>query len=102
MAYEMLVGLHVTDAATYAAYRAAMAPLLESLGGGGFRYDFEVAKTLKSEAAHEINRVFCIYFGSKEQKERFFAHPDYLKAKERFFAKAVAGTTVMAEYTLGP
>ena len=57
MSFEMIVGLFVTDQEKYAQYRAEMTPLLEA-AGGGFRYDFEVSRTLKAEAGGEINRLF--------------------------------------------
>ncbi len=63
----MMVGLTVTDDALYQQYREAMAPLLAA-HGGGFRYDFTIAKVLKSASEHPINRVFAIGFGSKAQK----------------------------------
>jgi len=97
MAYELLVGLHVTDAAGYARYREAMTPLLVA-HGGGFRYDFTVAETLASASDHPINRVFAIYFGSRAQKEAFYANADYLAIKAKHFAPSVAGRTVIAAY----
>ena len=97
MAIEMMVGLLVTDSEAYAQYRQEMRPLLEA-EGGGFRYDFEVARTLKTEADHEINRVFAIYFQDRESKSRFFSHPDYVQIKRRLFERAVGGTTIIAEY----
>ena len=97
MAHELVVGLHVVDDDLYAQYRAAMAPLLGA-HGGGFRYDFVVAKTLKSASAHPINRVFAIYFGSAAQKDAFFAHPEYKAIKARFFERSVAGTTIIGAY----
>ena len=51
MVFEMTIGLKVIDHDMYARYRVAIAPLLEQ-AGGRFRYDFEVARTLKAEAAH--------------------------------------------------
>lgn len=97
MTHEMMVGLTVTDDDVYQQYRAAMAPLLAA-HGGGFRYDFTVAKVLKSASEHPINRVFAIYFGSEAQKNAFFAHPDYLAIKARFFTRSVAGTTIFGSY----
>ena len=61
MSFEMTVGLFVNDQEKYAQYRVEIAPLLNA-EGGRFRYDFEVARTLKSEADHDINRVFVIQF----------------------------------------
>ena len=97
MTHEMLVALDVADPDVYQEYRAAMRPLLEA-AGGGFRYDFEIARTLRAEAAHPINRVFAIYFGSKAQMDTFFAHPDYQAIKARFFQRSVAGTTIFGGY----
>ena len=97
MTHEMMVGLTVTDAAVYQQYRDAMAPLLAA-HGGGFRHDFTIAKVLKSASEHAINRVFAIYFASREQKDAFFAHPDYRAIKARFFERAVAGTTIFGAW----
>lgn len=97
MSYEMVVGLTVVDEALYQQYRDAMAPML-AVHDGGFRHDFSVAKVLKSESDHPINRVFAIYFGSRAQKEAFFANPDYLAIKARYFQQAVAGTTIFGSY----
>ena len=45
---ETLRGLNVSDHERYQAYRDAMSPLLERIGGG-FRYDFTIAKTLRTQ-----------------------------------------------------
>lgn len=97
MAYELLVAMHVVDEDVYRQYRAAMTPILESLGGG-FRYDFVVSNALKSEAPHPINRVFAIFFPDKKAKEAFYVHPDYVQIKKRFWEPSVAGRTILAEY----
>ena len=65
---ETLMGLDVADNDGYQAYRDAMLPLLERIGGG-FRYDFTIAKTLRSSAGHEINRVFIIYFPNRQARD---------------------------------
>jgi uncharacterized protein (DUF1330 family) len=97
MSYEMTVGLFVADQEKYAQYRAEIAPLLEA-AGGRFRHDFEVARTLKSEASHDINRLFVIQFPDRSSKERFFALSEYVEIRARLFEKAVEGMTVIAEY----
>jgi uncharacterized protein (DUF1330 family) len=97
MTHEMMVGLTVTDDEVYQQYRAAMAPLLAA-HGGGFRYDFTIAKVLKSASEHPINRVFAIWFASKERKDTFFADPEYRSIKARFFERSVAGTTIFGAY----
>jgi uncharacterized protein (DUF1330 family) len=97
MVYELAVGLTVTDDALYQQYREAMAPLLAA-HGGGFRFDFTVAKVLKSPSSHPINRVFGIYFADAQRKAAFFAHPEYRAIKAKFFERAVGGTTIFGEY----
>ncbi|MCX6611775.1 MAG: DUF1330 domain-containing protein [Acidobacteria bacterium] len=97
MSYEMTVGLNVVDAAVYAEYRAGMTPILEAYGGG-FRYDFEVARTLRNEEGREINRVFVLSFPDREAKERFFTDAAYLVVRERLFVSSVAAVTLIAEY----
>ncbi len=97
MPYEMMVGLTVRDPEQYAAYRAAMTPLLERRGGG-FRHDFEIARVLRSDAAHPINRVFAIYFADEAAMRALFADPDYLAIKARLFDGAVGGTTILGQY----
>ena len=97
MTHEMMVGLTVTDNAVYTSYRQAMAPLLAE-HGGGFRYDFRVGEVLKSASEHPINRVFAIYFASREAKDRFFADPLYLAVKKKFFEASVGGTTIFGAY----
>lgn len=97
MTHELMVGLTVTDDTVYRQYREAMAPLLAA-HGGGFRYDFTIDQVLKSSSDHPINRVFAIYFGSKEQAAAFFANADYLAIKARFFQRSVAGTTIFGSY----
>ncbi len=99
MSFEMTVGLLVVDHERYAQYRAEIAPLLEA-AGGKFRYDFEVARTLKSESGHEINRVFVIQFPDRAGKERFFQDSHYREIRSRLFEEAVKGTSILAEYAV--
>jgi len=97
MAYEMTVGLQITDDLLYTQYRTAMSPLL-SKKGGGFRYDFKVSETLTNEGGNPINRVFAIYFQDKPSMDSFFSDPAYLKIKQTYFESSVAATTIIAEY----
>jgi uncharacterized protein (DUF1330 family) len=90
----MIAALFVADQDKYAQYRAEIAPLLQAVGGA-FRYDFEIAKTLKSEAGHEINRVFILSFPDRAAKERFFSDPRYLEIRGRLFETAVRGITIL-------
>ncbi|MCJ8338146.1 MAG: DUF1330 domain-containing protein [Pseudomonadales bacterium] len=97
MRCELLVGLNVTDAEQYRKYREAMTPLLKK-HHGGFRYDFWVNETLKSETSNVINRDFVIYFKDKNCKELFFNNTDYLLIKKNYYQGAVAATTILSEY----
>jgi len=98
MPFEMTVGLLVVDHEKYAQYRAEIAPLLEA-AGGRFRYDFEVAKTLKSETNDDLNRVFVLQFPDRAGKERFFTDPQYVEIRGRLFEKAVQARATIAEYS---
>ena len=93
-----MVALHVVDDEKYSAYRAAIAPLLEQ-HGGGFRFDFAVAKTLRAEADHPITRVFAIYFRDEAAKDAFFSHPEYLAIREKYFTPSVKARTLIAQYS---
>jgi len=96
---EMLVGLNVRDEKMYQDYREAMYPILEKKGGG-FRYDFVVAETLKSQVSHDINRVFTIYFPNTEAKNSFFDNHEYKKIREKYFDDSVTDTVFIAEYQI--
>jgi uncharacterized protein (DUF1330 family) len=95
--YVLRNDLFVLDHEKYARYREEIAPLLKA-AGGRFRYDFDVARTLKSEAGHEINRLFVLTFPDRDSKERFFADFRYGEIRARLFEKAVDATTIIAEY----
>lgn len=97
MAFEMLVGMHVTDDDAYQDYRNGITPILDR-HGGGFGYDFRVSEVLRSESDAPINRVFTIRFPSEAVMEDFFANEQYLAVKERHFVGAVSDTTIIATY----
>lgn len=97
MKFEMLVGLNVTDVATYARYREAMTPILKRYGGG-FRYDFEVSRVFRSEVDERINRVFTIFFADESARDGFFADAEYKAVREEFFTRSVNAMVVIAEY----
>ncbi|MBL8992299.1 MAG: DUF1330 domain-containing protein [Spirochaetia bacterium] len=97
MAFESWMGLEVTDDVGYNAYREGMKPILEKYGGG-FRYDFRIAETLRSDSSKPINRVFAIYFESKASRENFFSDPEYKKVREKYFTPSVNAVTTMAEF----
>ncbi|SRR5579871_334957 len=99
MSFQRCVGLEVVDEALYQQYREGMMPILIRYGGS-FRYDFTVAKVLKSETPAPINRLFVIAFKDKASHEAFFADPEYKKVREKFFNPSVRNSTVLATYEI--
>jgi len=97
MSYETIVGLNVMNDEKYNQYRILIAPLLTKYKGG-FRYDFKIKETLISENSDEINRLFLIYFYSRDLRDSFFADSEYLKIKKEFFSVAVTSTSIISEY----
>jgi len=95
--FEMIVGLHVTDAAGYDSYRKGMTPILETFDGF-FRYDFKIAETLKSDASHPMNRVFSLCFPDRSRRDAFFSNSSYLAVRSQFLEKSISGRTLIAEY----
>ena len=96
MSFEMTVGLVVVNPKLYSLYRNEMMPLLEE-AGGRFRYDFEVARVLRSESDAEINRAFVLQFPNQARKERFFADARYLEIRSRLFEPAVTAIVLISE-----
>ncbi len=92
--HDTLVGLHVSDDASYTNYRAAMTPLLEAVGGS-FHYDFKIQETLIGPTDPPINRLFVISFPDEATMNSFFADPNYVAAKEEFFESAVDMVNIM-------
>jgi uncharacterized protein (DUF1330 family) len=98
---DILIGLWVTDEQTYAAYRAHMMPLL-SARGGSFGVDVRVAEVLTNPGAEPFNRLFTIRFPSREAHDEFFADPDYLAVRKRYFEPSVAHTARFGRYQVLP
>ncbi|WP_437761335.1 DUF1330 domain-containing protein [Sorangium sp. KYC3313] len=92
--HVLLVGLQVTDEASYARYRAGMMPILLS-HGGAFGHDFVVARVLKGD--ERINRVFTLVFPDRAARERFFADMQYRAVRAELFEPAVAATFILGE-----
>jgi len=91
---ERLMGLDVADHDGYKAYRDAMSPLLERIGGG-FRYDFTIAETLRNSAGHEINRLFVIHFPNRQAQDRFLDDEAYREIRGRLFDPSVRAATIL-------
>ena len=98
---ETLIGLRVTDEATYAQYRAHMMPLLSACGGS-FGVDVRVAEVLKNPGSEPFNRLFTIRFPSLQAHDAFFADPAYLSVRTRFFEVSVAYTARLGRYEVLP
>ena len=94
---EVLVALNIIDNEQYDSYREKMTPILKNYGGG-FSYDFEIKKVLKSKTKAPINRVFTIFFRDEESMNNFFSDEKYLEVKEKYFEKSVKDTTIIASY----
>ena len=97
MTFERVVGLQVSNDEVYSQYRAAMLPLLLE-HGGGFRYDFRVSEVLKNEEGKAINRLFLIYFESREKREAFFSNSAYLEIRQKYFDASVDAATIVSSY----
>jgi uncharacterized protein (DUF1330 family) len=95
--FVRLMGLEVVDTERYRAYRAGMTPILVRYGGG-FGYDLVVSEVLKSESTKPINRVFTIFFPSRDAAERFFADPEYLRVRKELFEPSVKAVTMLASF----
>ena len=94
--HVVLMGLEVTDYASYARYPAGMKPILESYGGS-FGCDFVVAEVLKGPS-ERLNRVFTIAFPDRTTQARFFADARYRAVRAEHFEPAVAQAVVLAEF----
>ncbi|MEM7349048.1 MAG: DUF1330 domain-containing protein [Chloroflexota bacterium] len=97
MAFETVIGLHVTDDDLYQKYRDGMTPILHD-HGGDFGYDFKIAEVLRASTDNQINRVFTIHFPNKATMEKFFANEAYLQVRQEFFEPAVESVTRIAAY----
>lgn len=97
MPYERFFGLEVVDQDMYTQYRAEMVPLMEA-AGGTFRYDFELARVLRSEKNAPINRAFVIRFPTRAASEQFFGDQRYLEIRRRLFEPSVRAIVSIAEY----
>jgi uncharacterized protein (DUF1330 family) len=98
---ETLMALNVVDRERYAEYRAHMKPLLEA-HGGSFGLDLWVAEVLLSPTSQPFNRVFTICFPSLEQRDAFFAHPEYKVVRKTFFEPSVSATTALGRLESSP
>lgn len=95
MSFERIMGLDVINDEEYQNYRENMIPILHSFGGS-FGFDFKIAEVLKSKTNNLINRVFTLDFPSKKIMEDFFAAPEYLAVKEKYFVNSVKSVTLIS------
>src|SRR5215468_8229976 len=94
--HVILVGLEVTDEATYARYRAAMTPILLRYDGS-FGVDLAVARVLHG-ADTRLNRVFPMLFPDRPARDGFFADKAYSAVRAALFEPAVARMVTLGEY----
>ena len=94
MAYERCMGLHVTDEALYARYRAGMQPILAA-HHGRFRYDLDVAAVRLNEEGKPINRVFVISFATRADNDAFFLDLEYQQVRNECFKPSVDAITLL-------
>lgn len=94
---DSMVGLNVTDDAMYSAYRAAMMPIFARFGGE-FVLDVRVAEVLLAPRSATFNRLFTIRFPSQEKMDAFFADPEYVAVRARYFAPSVASVERLVRY----
>lgn len=95
--FEMIIGMRVTDEASYQRYRDHMTPLLESMGAW-FRYDMRISELLKGQADEPFNRLFIMSFPDKGTQERFFGDERYLAIRREYFQGAVSSFCQIAHY----
>lgn len=95
MSFERIMGLDVINDEEYQNYRENMIPILHFFGGS-FGFDFKIAEVLKSTTNNPINRVFTLDFPSKKIMEDFFAAPEYLTVKEKYFVNSVKSVTLIS------
>ena len=97
MAFEILMGIHVTDDNEFQKYRDGMEPILNSVGGS-VGYDFRISEVLLSKTDDEINRVFTMEFPSEKVMNDFLSRPEYLKVKSTYLDRSVKTRTTIAMY----
>ena len=95
MCYERIMAIEVTYEEGYQQYRESMTPILQAFGGS-FGFDFKVSKVLKYKSNKLINRVFTIDFPSKAVMDQFFADPEYLQVKDKYFNVSVKSVTTIS------
>jgi uncharacterized protein (DUF1330 family) len=86
------MGLNVVDRELYTQYRAQMTPLLEA-HGGSFGIDLWVAELLHSPGTQPYNRLFTIVFPSLEQRQAFFANPEYQAVRQALLEPSISART---------
>ena len=91
--HEMLMGVQVIDETGYARYRSEMMPLLEA-HGGRFVLDVLVSEILRTPTPSAFNRLFVVRFPSAQQRDAFFANPEYAAIRARWFEPSVSGGVI--------
>ncbi len=95
-AFQMLVGIEVTDEAAYLAYRDGIAPLLEEYGGS-FHVDVRVSEVLRAPKPASFNRMFTLEFPDRDTRDRFFSDERYAAVRAQFFEGSVGTVLRLSE-----
>jgi uncharacterized protein (DUF1330 family) len=94
---KLVFALKITDEIVYAAYRAAIKPLLDELGVQILN-EYRISEVIHSkEATDEVDIVAMFGFPSEESKKLFFSSETYKNAKRNFFYKSTANFTRLVE-----
>jgi uncharacterized protein (DUF1330 family) len=99
MAYEIHVGIKISDQAGYQAYRDGMMPILQHYQGE-FVFDVTVDQTLTNALTEEVERVFIIRFPDEAHKNNFFADPDYQAVRKAHFESSVSYSSIFRAHTV--
>lgn len=79
MAYYLMIEAEVTDPERYAAYRAAVTPLIDHFGG---RFLVRGGEVEVFEGEYDGRRRVVIEFESQEEARAFWHSPEYADVKK--------------------
>ena len=83
---NLIFALKVNNPDIYARYRAAIAPVMEKLGGTVTK-EYDIAGALHSDAQEEdVTKIAMFTFPDKASLEAFFSDPVYQAAKPHLLA----------------
>lgn len=98
MSHDLLIAVDVADAASYEAYRTAIAPIM-AREGATFRHDVEVAETVTPGGDVPMSRLFVISFPDRAARDAMFGDPAYVQIRDAHFPTALKSINILAVYT---